>query len=97
MSSHVDSHVNDKFLGWLELKYGEHRKVKATKGKTHNLLGMIFDFCTKGKLKVDMSKYMQKMYKDFEKKYVLKNAALPPAACRHPTTASSVSMPLEML
>ena len=80
LSSHVDSRVNDKFLKWLEHNYGEHGKVKVTRGKVHEFLGMSFDFRTKGKLKVDMSKYMKKMYEDFEQKYVLKNAAVLPAA-----------------
>ena len=80
MSSHVDSRVNDKFLKGLEQKYGEHGIVKVTRGKVHKFLGMTFDFCTKGKLKVDMTKYMKKMYEDFEQKYVLKNAAVLPAA-----------------
>ena len=80
MSSHVDSCVNDKFLEWLEQKYGEHRKVKVTRGKIHKFLGMTFDFRTKGKFKVDMTKYMKKTYEDFKEKYVLKNAAVSPAA-----------------
>ena len=54
--------------------------MKVTRGKVHEFLGMSFDFRTKGKLKVDMSKYMKKMYEDFEQKYVLKNAAVSPAA-----------------
>ena len=59
--------------------YGEHQKVKVTRGKIHEFLGMLFDFRTKGKLKVDMTKYMKKMYEDFKKKYILKNAAVSPA------------------
>ena len=41
---------------------------------------MTFDFLTKGKLKVDMSKYMKKMCGNLEQKYVLTNAAVTPAA-----------------
>ena len=37
---------------------------------------MKFDFCTKGKLKIDMSKYMKKMVDNFKKLYVLKNLAI---------------------
>ena len=35
MSSHVDKRVNDKFHKWLERKYGEHGKMKTTRGKVH--------------------------------------------------------------
>jgi len=80
MSSHVDRRVNDKFVSWLEKQYGEHGKVKASRDKVQDFLGMDFDFRTKGKLKIDMSKYMKKMVDDFEKKYVLKGAAVSPAA-----------------
>ena len=41
---------------------------------------MKMDFRTKGKLKVDMTRYMRKMCKDFEKKYILNDKNLPPAA-----------------
>ena len=80
MSSHVNKRVNDKFHKWLERKYGEHGKVKTTPGKVHEFLGMTFNFRTKHKVKINMSKYMKKMCDDFEKKYVLNNVAVTPAA-----------------
>ena len=80
MSSHVDKKVNNCFLAWFEKQYGEHGKVKFTRGKLHNFLGMKMDFQTKGKLKVDMTKYMKKMYEDFEAKYILTNKNMSPAA-----------------
>ena len=60
MSSHVDKHVNDQFLAWLEEKYGEHGRVKLTRGKIHEFLGMTLDFSAQGKMRVNMSKYMSK-------------------------------------
>ena len=80
MSSHVDKRVNDKFLVWLNEKYGKHGEVKATRGKMHEYLGLTFDFRTKGKVRIDMRKYMRKMIDDFEKKYVLNDKATSPAA-----------------
>ena len=71
MSSHVNKKVNNKFLVWLNKKYGKHGEVKASRGKLHNYLGLTFDFCTKGKVRIDMRKYMCKIIEDFEKKYVL--------------------------
>ena len=44
MSSHVNSKVNDKFEEWLNKKYGSYGKVKCTRGKVHDYLGMILDF-----------------------------------------------------
>ena len=60
-SSHVDSKVNDKFLEWLKEKYGKIGKLKVTRGKLHTYLGMIFEYRTKGKVRVDMRKYMSKI------------------------------------
>ena len=70
-SSHVDPKVNNKFLQWLEKKYRQIGQVKSTRGKVHNYLGIKFDFPTKGKVIIDMTKYMNQMVIDFEKKYVL--------------------------
>ena len=79
LSSHVNTRVNDLFLKWLIHKYGEHGKVKSTRGKVHEFLGMTLDFRTKGKMIVDMTKYMKNMYEDFEKKYVLNGTMSTPA------------------
>ena len=48
--------------------------------KEHEYLGIKFDFCTKGKVKIDMTKYMNQMVSDFEKKYILNDSASTPAA-----------------
>ena len=64
MSSHKDKQVNDQFHEWLKLMYGEFGEVKATRGKLHNYLGLLFDFRTKGKFCIDMRKYMRKMVVD---------------------------------
>ena len=60
--------------------YREFGEVKATRGKLHNYLGLIYDFQTKGKVCIDMRKYMRKMVVDFEKKYVSNNRATLPGA-----------------
>ena len=80
MSSHVDTAVNDKFLIWMNKKYGKHAPMKATQGSIHDYLGMTFDFSKKGEVTVDMCKYMGKMWQDFAEKYKLKSTA--------PTTAT---------
>jgi hypothetical protein len=66
-SSHVDPQVNDDFLKWLEKTYGDSNigKVKATRGKRHNYLGMTFDYSTPGQVKVEMIDYVKAMVKAF--------------------------------
>ena len=80
LSSHVDSIVNNKFHAWLEKTYGKHGKVKTKRGKIHDFLGMKLNFSTKGKMVVDMRKYMKKLYKDFEEKYILNGTRMTQAA-----------------
>jgi hypothetical protein len=52
-SSHEDAKANDEFHKWLDIKYGDHKlgKVRATRGKIHNYLGMTLDYSTPKKLK----------------------------------------------
>jgi hypothetical protein len=65
MSSHVDPKVNDKFLAWLDKKYGSYGKVKASRGDKHTYLGMNFDFSQKGKVQIDMKEYVAEMIDEF--------------------------------
>jgi hypothetical protein len=45
--------------------YGKHGEVKATRGKVHDYLGMIFDYSEPGKVKISMVDYMEKMVDEF--------------------------------
>ncbi len=67
-SSHVDSKVNDKFEQWVKETYEEKGigKVKVTRGKIHDYLGMTLDFSTPGQVKITMIDYIEKMLKDFQ-------------------------------
>ena len=58
-SSHEDQKVNDEFHKWLEMKYGDKKlgRVRATRGKVHNYLGMTLDYTTPKKLKLSMKEY----------------------------------------
>jgi hypothetical protein len=69
MSSHKEARVNDKFLEWLNTKYGNYGEVKATRGKVHEYLGMTFDFREKGKVKIGMQDYMASMVDEFSIQY----------------------------
>ena len=56
LSSHEDPKVNDDLLKWMNKLYGKHGKVTATRGNTHEYLGMTFIF-KNGKLKVNMREF----------------------------------------
>ena len=60
--SHVDKNVVTRLIKDLEKIYG---KCSVSRGKYHDYLGMHLDFRTKGKLKVDMRKYVADTYKMF--------------------------------
>jgi hypothetical protein len=80
MSSHVDTKVNDKFLEWLNKFYGTHGKVKGTRVKVHDYLGMVFDFSQEGKVMVDMSEYITNMVDEFPMDLKSTDTAPTPAA-----------------
>ena len=79
-SSHKDPVVNDKFLVWLQEKYGQHKKVEAQRGDKHEYLGMILDYSTKGKVKNDMKRYVSDMLEEFPLKLNRENSIGYPAA-----------------
>jgi hypothetical protein len=64
-SSHILARVNDLFLVWLNKMYGSHGEVTATRGKSHEYLGMRFDYSVPGRVTIDMSDHMAKIIKDF--------------------------------
>ena len=57
--------MNDRFQVWLEKMYGKYKAVEPTRGKKHDYLGMLVDFMEKGKVKIDMVKYVESMIEDF--------------------------------
>ena len=65
--SHKDPEVITKMVDWLQQKYGDPKinKVKATRGNKHDYLAMILDYSVKGKVKIDMTKYVQQMLEEF--------------------------------
>ena len=78
MSSHEDKRVNDKFLKWLQEKYGEHGAVKGTRGREHDYLGQIMRF-KKQALEIDQTKYVEKMIDEFPIKLKKSDTVTTPA------------------
>ena len=48
--SHKSPKVNDEFVKWIRKKYGTIGKVKVTRGKRHQYLGMMLDYSKKGQV-----------------------------------------------
>jgi hypothetical protein len=65
--SHVDSTEVDKFIDWLRGIYENEQigKLKVSRGKIHNYLGMVLDFTVPGEVKINMVDYVKKMVQDF--------------------------------
>jgi hypothetical protein len=94
MSSHVDPTVNDKFLEFLNKKYGQHVEVKATRGNQHDYLGMKFTFKEK-KLEVDMIDYIDSMIEEFPIKFDGEKIVPNPAAADMFEAESGKLLPTE--
>jgi len=69
LSSHMEPAVNDRFLAWLNKRYGAIKEVTGVRGKIHDYLGMTLDFRQDGVMKVDMTAYVEKMLKEFPVKF----------------------------
>jgi len=70
---------NDKFAEWLNTKYGKHGKVKVTRGKVHDYLGMTLDFSKAGEVAIDMCDYVASMIDDSSFQIGSKTAPTPAA------------------
>jgi hypothetical protein len=66
--SHVDPKEVTKFGKWLSKTYGV--SVATHRGKVHDYLGMIFDFSKKGKVMINMIKYLKNIINNFPKEII---------------------------
>ena len=66
-ASHKDSKVIDDFIEWAKEKYEDEgiTKLKPSRGKVHDYLGITLDYSEKGKVKIYMKDYIDRMIKDF--------------------------------
>eukprot|EP00957_Ditylum_brightwellii_P210976 15365620-Ditylum_brightwellii.AAC.2 len=63
--SHIDSREVTKMLDILQKKYG---KMKTTRGKVHNYIGMTLNFRKRGKVRIGMVKYTKEIIETFPEK-----------------------------
>ena len=80
--SHQRKEIVDDLISWLKSKYedGGIRKVKESRGKKHNYLGMDLDFSTAGEVQIKMHNYVKEMLSSYPfQKEIQKEAMSPPA------------------
>jgi len=78
--SHKSVGVVDSFIDWIKFMYEDVTKVKASRGKIHDYLGMELDYSTKGEVKIRMQRYVEKMIEEFPFKGQLKKGIKSSAA-----------------
>ena len=81
------------FLKWLNDKYGEHGDVSATRGNTHDYLGMTFEFGS-GEVHANMINYVKGMLEESPKKFKKSDTAVNPASIDMCCSKSDVLPPL---
>ena len=62
--SHVDSKVNTEVIRMIDEEFGKEAPITITRGQVHDYLGMTLDYTEKGKVKIKMIDYVQKMLAD---------------------------------
>jgi hypothetical protein len=62
--SHVSEDVNTDIIKRINDKFGKESPITITRGKVHDYLGMTLDYSEKGKVKIKMMDYVDKMLAD---------------------------------
>ncbi len=75
--SHMDKRVVDAFENWLRANYEDHTPMKPSRGKVHDYLAMEMDYSQPGKLKINMTKYIEGIIENFKTKTRYKRSKLP--------------------
>ncbi|CAJ1937480.1 unnamed protein product [Cylindrotheca closterium] len=68
LASHMEQRVLEDFFSWINERYGGLKEVTCTRGRVHTYLGMTLDYSKKGKLKIRMDDYVQRMLDEFSVK-----------------------------
>ncbi|CAJ1959585.1 unnamed protein product [Cylindrotheca closterium] len=69
LASHMEQRVLKDFFTWINERYGGLKEVTCTWGQVHTYLGMTLDYSKKGKLKIRMDDYVQRMLDEFSVKF----------------------------
>jgi hypothetical protein len=69
LASHMEQAVLEDFFTWINERYGGLKEVTCTRGRVHTYLGMTLDYSKKGKLKIRMNDYVERMLDEFSVKF----------------------------
>ncbi|CAJ1960266.1 unnamed protein product [Cylindrotheca closterium] len=69
LASHMEQAVLEDFFTWINERYGGLKEVTCTRGRVHTYLGMVLDYLKKGKLKIRMNDYVERMLDEFSVKF----------------------------
>jgi hypothetical protein len=61
---HIDAKVNSHIIDLIDDEFGKEAPLTITRGDIHDYLGMTLDYSEKGKVKIKMIDYMEKMLVD---------------------------------
>ena len=76
--SHKMHEAVTSFMNYIKDRYGQIGKVKMTRGKVHEYLGMKLDYTIEGKVKIDMVDYVKKdMLAEFPKEELQEKSITP--------------------
>jgi hypothetical protein len=68
--SHVDPGVNTKVTAMIDAEFGkEASAITVTRGKIHDYLGMTLDCTEKGKVKIKMIDFVEKLLLDLPEEF----------------------------
>jgi hypothetical protein len=62
--SHVSEEVNTSIIKIINVEFGKEAPITITRGKVHDYLGMTLDYSEKGKVKIKMLDYVDKLLAD---------------------------------
>ena len=81
--SHKESKFVEEFIEWIKSKYENFTKVKPSRGKRHDYLGMTLDYSVPGEVTISMTDYVKKMLKDFYLQDEIKGQTAKTPAAEH--------------
>jgi hypothetical protein len=62
--SHISEEVNTNIIKIINDEFGKESPITITRGKVHDYLGMTLDYSEKGRVKIKMLDYVDKMLSD---------------------------------
>jgi hypothetical protein len=64
--SHFSEEVKTKIIKRINDEFGKEAPITFTRGKVHDYLGMTLDYSEKGKVKIKILEYVEKMLADLQ-------------------------------